>query len=45
MPAAFPAHVSLDKATWEWHRRNPGKLSKLARERVAQEIEREKRRS
>jgi hypothetical protein len=38
MPAIYEAHVSLDQETWTWHRDNPGQLSRLAKERVHQEI-------
>lgn len=43
MPSLFRATIGLDQATWEWHKRNPGKLSRLARERIAQEIAAEDR--
>ena len=38
MPSIFRATVGLDQPTWEWHHRNPGRLSRLAQERVALEI-------
>ena len=38
MPSRFRADVGLDEASWEWHHRNPGRLSQLAQKAVAQEI-------
>ncbi len=38
MPAIYEAHVSLDRETWEWHRSNPGQLSRLAKEAIHQAI-------
>lgn len=38
MPSLFRATVGLDQESWGWHHRNPGQLSRLAKERVALEI-------
>jgi len=38
MPSLFRATVGLDQPSWEWHKRNPGRLSRLAQKAVHFEI-------
>lgn len=38
MPSLFRATAGLDQESWEWHKRNPGRLSRLAQKAVDLEI-------
>lgn len=38
MPSLFRANVGLDHPSWEWHKRNPGRLSRIAQKAVHFEI-------
>jgi hypothetical protein len=38
MPSLYRANVGLDGNSWEWHKRNPGRLSRLAQKAVHFEI-------